>query len=97
MPQNTFISVPANTWTLLTDANVTSLTFQVGDLSVASNVLIAGTVGAVPPTNIQSALRYGPQEGEINVALSDLFPGVLGANRVYALCNYPATIFVSHA
>lgn len=28
MPQQTTISVPANTWTQLTDANVTTITFQ---------------------------------------------------------------------
>ena len=97
MPQNLSINVPAYTWTQLTDANVTSLTFQVAKMDVVPHVRIAGTVGAVAPTNFESALRYGSQEGEINVALSDLFPGVPGANRVYAWSDYPTTIFVSHA
>ena len=95
MPQNLSISVPANTWTLLTDTNVTALTFQVGP-QVVSTIFIAGTVGAVPPANRENSLRYNSLEGEINVALSDLFPGVSGANRVYAWCDYPTTSFVGH-
>lgn len=94
MPQNTTKSVAAATWTQLTDANITTITFQ----NISGNfVLIKGTVGAVAPTDLSGAIRYNPGQGERNVALSDLFPGVAGANRVYAYAVDGASVVVSHA
>lgn len=94
MPQNTTKSIAAATWTQLTDANITTITFQ----NISGNfVLIKGTVGAVAPTDLSGAIRYNPGQGERNVALSDLFPGVLGANRVYAYAVDGAAVVVSHA
>lgn len=98
MAQNTHIKLAANTWTLLTDANVTNVTFQ----NVSQNyVWIKATVGATAPTSIAGAVRYEFGEGEANVLLSDLFPGVSGANRVYALAGDEAggtgAVMVSHA
>ena len=94
MAQNTTLSITAQTWTLLTNSNVTALTFQ----NVGSNhILIAGTVGATPPSDYTGAIRYNPGQGERNAALSDLFPGVSGANRVYAWADAATPVVVSHA
>jgi hypothetical protein len=93
MPQNTNLVIPAATWTLLTDADVTSLTFQ---NKATSDLLIVGTVGAVAPTSFAAAITYGPSTGERNVALADLFPGV-AATRVYAYSESGGQVFVSHA
>ena len=94
MPQNTTINVAKDTWTLLTDANVTSVTFQ--NVS-GSFVQIKGTVGASAPTTLAGAIRYNPGQGERNVTLTDLFPGLSGVNRIYAYAPDGAAVVVSHA
>jgi len=94
MAQNTTVSLTANTWTQLTDANVAAITFQ----NVGSNhIIIKATVGAVAPTSNAGAIRYNPGQGERNALLSDLFPGVAGANRVYAYSDAITPVVVSHA
>lgn len=94
MPQNTTKSIPANVWTQLTDANIAAATFQ----NISGNfVFIEGTVGATPPANLDGAIRYNPGQGERNVALSDLFPGLSGVNRLYAFSPDGAAVVISHA
>lgn len=94
MPQNT--TVPVNTtWTQLTDANVTDITFQnIG----ASAIYVQGAVGEVAPNGAAFGVLYQPGEGESKRLLSELFPGVSGANRVYVKsASLPTQVFVSHA
>jgi len=93
MARNTDILLPTATWTQLTDADVTSITFQnkSGDY-----ILVKGTVGASAPSDDDGAVRYNPGQGERNVSLSDLFPGV-AATRVYAYAPTGAEVMVSHA
>lgn len=94
MAQNTTINIAAATWVLLTDANVTSVTFQ----NISTNfVRIKGTVGATPPSDLTGAIRYNPGQGERNVALSDLFPGLSGVNRLYAYSMDGSAVVISHA
>lgn len=94
MPQNLKIAVPQNTWTLMTNADVTSCTFQV-PLSARLPFLIAGTVGAVPPASGDAAIAYAPGEGEYNISLTDMFPGI-AATRLYVFSARETSIFVSH-
>lgn len=90
--RNTQVTVPRLTWTELTDSDVTAITFQCqGD-----DVLIAGTTGAAPAAASRDGVRYDTNEGERNVAMSDLFPGV-SATRVFARSNTGSVVFVSHA
>ena len=93
MAQNTTIAVPAETWTLLTDSDVTSLTFQ-----VRSNgpVYIAGTAGATPPTDFDGSIIFHSTQAQRNVSMSDMFPGI-SATRLYAYSKTVSNIFVSHA
>lgn len=93
MAQNTTITLAAETWTQLTDANVTSITFQ--NIS-GYHVMVKGTTSAVAPTNDDGAIRYNPGQGERNALLSDLFPGI-SATRVYAYAPTGAEVMVSHA
>ena len=93
MAQNTTITLAAETWTQLTDANITSITFQ--NIS-GYHVMVKGTTSAVAPTDDDGAVRYNPGQGERNVLLSDLFPGI-SATRVYAYAPNGAEIMVSHA
>ena len=95
MPQHTPISItPA--WTQLTDANVSAITFQnLGSFPIH----VTGTVGTTPPAADASGLVYAGGQGEANRALADMFPGVSGANRVWARSTTSGTqqVFVSHA
>ncbi len=94
MAQNTTTTIAAAPWTQLTDADIARITFQ----NVGSNhVLIKATIGASTPTNATGAIRYNPGQGERNVLLTDLFPGLVGANRVYAYSPDATQIVVSHA
>jgi len=98
MAQNTNIDIAAETWTLLTDSDVSAITFQV----VSNNfIYLKATVGATPPSDTTGSIIYDSRQGEANSSLSDLFPGLSGANRLYA---YPgdtaggtARVMVSHA
>ena len=93
MPRNTDVTLPIATWTQLTDADVTAITFQ---NKSGNYILVKGTVGAVAPTDDDGAVRYNPGQGERNANLSDLFPG-LSATRVYAYAPTGAEVMVSHA
>lgn len=95
MPQHTNKPVPPTVWSQLTDANVTAITFQnVG----AAPVLVTATNGAAEPDAAAGGLAYAPTEGEVNRSLAELFPGVSGANRVWARSvNGTQQVFVSHA
>jgi len=94
MAQNTTVNIPAGTWTQITDGNVTSLTFQ----NISGNfVLVKGTVGATAPTTLPGSLRYNPGQGERNVPLTDLFPGIAGVNRLYVFADSGAQVVVSNA
>lgn len=94
MAQNTTITLAARTWTQLTDADITSITFQ----NVGSNhILIKATTDTTTPTSAAGAIRYNPGQGERNVALSDLFPGLAGRDRVWAYAEDATPVVVSHA
>ena len=93
MAQNTTVAIPEKTWTQLTDADVTSATFaNKSDYSI----FIAGTTSASAPTDLDGSIKYYPNQGEPNTALSDLFPGI-AAVRLYAYAPNGASVFISHA
>lgn len=87
-------------WAQLTSGDVTSITIQNfgGD-----PVTIVGTVGAnAPAATSDVGLVLDPGIAVINRSMTDLFPGVSGATRVYARTNPDtpssvAEVFVSHA
>lgn len=93
MAQNTTVSIPEKTWTQLTDADVTAITFQ---NKSGYHILVKGTTSASAPTDLDGAIRYNPGQGELNTALSDMFPGI-SAVRLYAYAPEGASVMVSHA
>jgi hypothetical protein len=95
MAQNTTISIPAFTWTQLTDADVTSITFQV--MPSGFYVYIKATTDTTAPTDLSGSIKYSPGQGERNVSIADLFPGITGADRVWAYARENASVMVSHA
>jgi len=93
MAQNTTVTLTAATWTQLTDADVASITFQNRS---AYPMWVQGTATAVAPSSKDGAIRYNPGQGERNVSLGDLFPGISAA-RIYAYSDNGAEVMVSHA
>lgn len=78
--------IVGTSWTQLTTADTTALTFQNKGMS---NIFVKATVGATPPTNLDGAIIYGAERGETsNITLANLFPGVSGANRLYAIREF---------
>jgi hypothetical protein len=95
MPQNTTINLVAGTWTQLTDADTTAITFQVYS---TAPVFIRGTVDETAPTTTAGAFAYSSYQGERDATLAGLFPGVAGAKRVWAFCPASgASVAFSHA
>lgn len=94
MPQNTTITVET-AWELLTDANVTEITFQ--NIGVGA-IFVTGTNGTGTPSASSLGIVYTQGEGEAKRALADMFPGVAGVNRLWAKGASTTTeVFVSHA
>lgn len=92
---NTTVSVPANTWTQLTTADASAITFQ--NLS-SYDILVTATTDATTPTAQSVVLRYGPGEGETNLTIANKWLGLTAPDRVWAYCsNQAASVFVSHA
>jgi len=95
MAKNETLTLTAGVWNEITDADISSITFQ--NISPYP-AFVTATSGATPSsTDPEDAIRYNPGQGERNVQLADLFPGVAGANRVFVYSNGVATVFVSHA
>lgn len=96
MARNTNVALTGGAWTQLTADDVSAITFQ----NISENgipIFIKGAVGATPPADLSGAVRYALGEGERNSAIADLFPGISGANRVYAWAAVSGVVMVSHA
>lgn len=94
MPRNTTVTVSKWTWVELTDADVTSITFV---NEGGSPMLVKATTGSAP-TDLLGGITYRSGEGEKLADLADLFPGVTGADRVWAYGIVDVTYaMVSHA
>lgn len=90
---NTTVNLTPDTWTQLTDADTSDVTFEnVGQY----DVYVVGTAGAVAPTSLDGALRYPPTKGEIKRALSDMWLGGSGLNRLYAYSKNGGSVMISH-
>ena len=92
MAQHTTLTIPANTWTLVTSSDVLSVTFQNQSFYPLQ---VKGAIGAVAPSDFLGASEYGPGQGEVNSFLVDLWPGI-AATRVYVFCTNIAKVMVSH-
>jgi hypothetical protein len=94
MSQNTTIAIPAATWTQLTDADISSITFQ----NVGSNhIIVKATTDGTAPTSTDGGFRYNPGQGERNIFVAELFPGISGADRLWAYSTDASSVVVSHA
>ena len=94
MAKNETVTLTANAWTELTDADVSAITFQNRG---QYDVFITVQNGTTTPTSFDDAIRYGPSQGESNVTLANLALGVTTPNRVFAYSKHAVGVFVSHA
>lgn len=95
MPQNTTITCPPGVWTLLTDSDVDAV--RVVNMG-REGIWLQGTAGTTPPTDVDGALPLLPNQIlAADLTLEQVFPGVTGANRVYALATAETRVSVSHA
>ena len=94
MARDDTVTLTAGAWTQLTNGDVTNITFQNRS---DYDMFIAGTTDATAPTDFSDALKYGPGMGEKNAAMTDLFPGLSGGDRVYAYSKEAIDVRVSHA
>jgi hypothetical protein len=93
MPRHTTLDLTARTWTQLTDADVTAITFQ----NIGGHfILVKATTDTTTPTTTTDAIRYNPGQGERNALMTNLFPGLSGADRVWAWAESNASVYVSH-
>ena len=95
MPRNQTLRIPASTWTQLTDGDTAAIRIQ----SLNGNAIkIMATTADVAPTNDSGAIELNSREViGANYTLAELWPGVVGAKRVWGWCKYSADISVSHA
>ena len=99
MAQHTTVTIPERTWVQLTNASVSSITFQ--NVSRDTKIYVTGTADTTPPTlGGNPFIIYAESQGELNTTLTDLFPGI-SATRVWAYNpaegEGDARVFVSHA
>ncbi|WP_170402317.1 hypothetical protein [Ruegeria arenilitoris] len=94
MPKNDTVTVGGN-WTEITDHDITNATVQ--NQSYYRLMLVA-TSGAVP-TDDAGSMQFMLGQGLINESLSELWPAIPGANRLFARCKEGGhcQVMVSHA
>lgn len=95
MAQLTTVSAAAATWTAITNADATAITFQNRS---GHNMLLKGTIDGTAPTTDAGAILYPPFTGERLVTITDLFPEPSGVDRLWVyFADGPGQVMVSHA
>ena len=95
MARHETIILPQGVWTQLTNANAVAVRVQnLGGYTLK----LQATIGAVPPVSDSGAvdLRSG-ETFAMDMTLAQMWGGVVGANRLYALSVVAASVSVSHA
>lgn len=93
MARNDTVTLTAATWTQLTNADATAVTFSnLGEY----DVLIKGTADATQPTDSEGAFTLAPAQGLKNQLLTELFPG-LTAVRLWAYSKEAVDVSIHHA
>ncbi|MBK8772713.1 MAG: hypothetical protein IPM06_20115 [Rhizobiales bacterium] len=95
---NTLTEIPQRVWTPLTNADATAVRVQNRSPSA---ILLSATNGATEPSDLNGALELGAgQTMAADLTLAQLWPGVSGANRLWAWSDMDpliTTVSVSHA
>jgi len=95
MARNDNVTIPTLTWTQLTNANATAIRVQ----SVSgSEMRLQATNGiTAPSTQVGVIVLAGGAVLAADLTIAQLWPGVNGANRVWAFANTASVASVSHA
>jgi hypothetical protein len=93
MARETTVAVLPDTWTELTDSDVSSITF----LNEGPGVLYVKATTGSAPTDRSGARAFPAGTGEKAALLIDLFPGLAGGDRLWALSEVRNTVSVGHA
>jgi hypothetical protein len=100
MARNTTVSVDSTGWTQLTDADCTGFIIAQVVSSGGQDVLLKATADTTAPTTDDGAYRLSAPFGTPpGATLATLFPGITGADRLWAKAasSSPARVFISHA
>ena len=98
MAKDEVVSCAAGVMTELTDSDVTAIT--IAHISGPVVELFAATAASPAPDGSGSRVLLRPGETVLNKSMADLFPGVTGADRVFArpkFGNGTSRLSVSHA
>ena len=93
--RNDNVTLAAGAWTQITDGDVTALRVQ----NVGTGAIwIKARVGAGALASLGGAICLDSMVAiGADMTLADLFPGIAGANRVYAWSDNGGLVSVSHA
>ena len=95
MARNDNVTIPALTWTQLTNANATAIRVQ---SVILSEMTLQATNGVTAPTTqVGAIVLAGGAVLAADLTIAQLWPGVTGANRVWAFARTPSVASVSHA
>jgi len=97
MARNNNVDIPLATWTQLTNANASAIRVQ--QVSGTSGLLmLQSTNGVTAPTTLVGVIVL--KSGDVlaaDLTIAQLWPGVAGANRVWAFASTASVASVSHA
>lgn len=88
------LAAPTITWTELTQAETDYVTFQ--NVGYAP-VFVKATSSSSAPINSSGVLEFPPAAQAVSYDLADLFPGISGANRLWAYSWFDTSVAISHA
>jgi len=95
MARNDNVAIPALTWTQLTNANTTAIRVQ---SVILSEMTLQATNGVTAPTTqVGVIVLAGGAVLAADLTIAQLWPGVTGANRVWAFATAASVASVSHA
>jgi len=95
MARNDNVAIPALTWTQLTNANTTAIRVQ---SVIGSEMTLQATNGVTAPTTqVGVIVLAGGAVLAADLTIAQLWPGVTGANRVWAFATAASVASVSHA
>lgn len=88
------IGAPTYSWVELTENTTFVVTFQnVG----YSQVFVKATASASAPSDAVGALEFPPASQAVSYSIAEMFPGIAGANRLWAYAPFETSVAISHA
>lgn len=87
------VGSPTYSWVELTENATDFITFQnVG----YSQVFVKATATSAEPSDVNGALEFPPAAQAVSYLIAEMFPGVGGANRLWAYAPFETLVSVNH-